>query len=128
MNSEALAVRSIRAFIPTKDFKTSRRFYERLGFVCEGEFGDGNGGIFSFGSSTFILQSFFVKEHAENFMMQLRVDDIDAWWSHVQAAKLSENFNVAAPKPPTLQPWGIVVCYVVDPTGVLWHIVPAATA
>jgi uncharacterized glyoxalase superfamily protein PhnB len=33
--------------------------------------------------------------------------------------------GVIAPKPPQMQPWGIVVCYVVDPTGVLWHFVPA---
>jgi uncharacterized glyoxalase superfamily protein PhnB len=25
-------------------------------------------------------------------------------------------------KPPTLQPWGLRVLYLSDPTGVLWHI------
>jgi uncharacterized glyoxalase superfamily protein PhnB len=53
------------------------------------------------------------------------VRDVDKWWQHIQAAKLSETFGVVAPKAPQMQPWGIVVCYVVDPSGVLWHVVPA---
>jgi hypothetical protein len=58
-------------------------------------------------------------------MMQLVVRDIDKWWQHIQAAKLSETFGVVAPKAPQMQTWGIVVCYVVDPSGVLCHVVPA---
>ena len=46
----------------------------------------------------------------------------------IQAARLDESFGVPAPKPPVMQPWGITVSYVVDPSGVCWHVVPAATA
>jgi uncharacterized glyoxalase superfamily protein PhnB len=60
-------------------------------------------------------------------MMQLVVSDIDAWWRHIQPAKLPETFGVAAPRPPKVQPWGLVVCYMFDPTGVLWHVTPASS-
>lgn len=32
------------------------------------------------GQSSFLLQRYYQKEWAENFMMQLMVDDLDAWW------------------------------------------------
>ena len=125
MNVEAPAIDSLRPLVPAKNFQASKRFYQQLGFKVDVEFPDGGGAILRLGSSTFILQNFYVKELAENFMMQLIVRDIDAWWQHIQAAKLNENFGVPAPKPPVMQPWGIVVSYVVDPSGVLWHVVPA---
>ena len=28
----------------------------------------------------------------------------------------------ARPKPPTMQPWGLRIAYVIDPSGVLWHV------
>jgi hypothetical protein len=121
----APAIQTLRPFIPAKDFAISKLFYQHIGFSVDRVFSDGSGGILSLGASSFILQTFFVKEHAENYMMQLVVEDIDQWWCHIQTAKLPEIFGVVAPKPPQMQPWGIVVCYVVDPTGVLWHIVPA---
>jgi hypothetical protein len=126
MNATVPAIESIRPFVPAKNFQTSNRFYKQLGFTVDGEFPDGGGAILRLGSSTFILQNFYVKELAENYMMQLIVPDIDAWWKHIQALKLEENFDVAAPKPPTMQAWGILVSYMVDPSGVLWHVIPAA--
>jgi hypothetical protein len=125
MFPQAPAIEHFRPFVPAKDFSICKQFYQHIGFSVDRVFSDGRGAILSLGTSTFILQSFFVKEHAENYMMQLVVRDIDRWWQHIEAAKLPETFGVVAPKPPQLQPWGIVVCYVVDPSGVLWHVVPA---
>jgi uncharacterized glyoxalase superfamily protein PhnB len=50
------------------------------------------------------------------------VDDLEAWWTHIESLRLPERFGVPAPKPPAMQPWGLVVAYVIDPAGVLWHI------
>ena len=36
-------------------------------------------------------------------------------------ADLAARFGVQAPKAPAMQPWGLRVAYVVDPSGVLWH-------
>ena len=108
-----------RPFLPTKDFDLSVRFYRALGFK---QLLDGEVAIFAAGSSSFILQRYHQKEWAENFMMQLMVDDLDAWWAHIQALDLPKAFGVPAPKPPAMQPWGLRISYVVDPVGVLWHV------
>lgn len=110
---------TIRPFLPAKDFDRSKRFYETLGFA---KMLDGEVAIFGLGASSFILQNYFQKEWAENFMMQLVVDDLNAWWTHIASLDLPAKFGVPAPKPPALQPWGLRVAYVVDPTGVLWHV------
>jgi hypothetical protein len=108
-----------RPFLPSQDFDLSKRFYEALGF---GKFLDGDVAIFELGSSGFILQRHYQKEWAENCMMQLMVDDLDAWWSHINALDLPGKFGVRAPQAPAMQPWGLRVVYLFDPCGVLWHI------
>jgi len=108
-----------RPFVPARDFELSKRFYEALGFA---KLLDGQVAIFGIGASSFVLQNAFQKEWAENFMMQLMVDDLDAWWTHIAALDLAGRFGVQPPKAPALQPWGLKVAYVYDPTGVLWHV------
>jgi uncharacterized glyoxalase superfamily protein PhnB len=108
-----------RPYLPTQDFEVSKAFYQALGFELVH---DGEVAIFAVGSSGFILQRYYQKDWAGNFMMQLAVDDIDGWWAHIEAADLPGRFGAPAPRPPALQPWGLIVAYVVDPCGVLWHI------
>jgi hypothetical protein len=108
-----------RPFLPAKDFAVSKKFYESMGF---GKLLDEDVAIFKAGSSTFILQRHYQKDWAENFMMQLMVDDLDAWWTHICQLDLPGKFNVPPPRPPAPQPWGLRIAYVVDPSGVLWHI------
>jgi uncharacterized glyoxalase superfamily protein PhnB len=55
-------------------------------------------------------------------MMQMMVDDLDEWWEHLQALNLPVAFGVQSPKSPAMQPWGLRVSYVYDPSGVLWHV------
>ena len=108
-----------RPFIPAKDFALSRAFYERLGFkkIVEGEVA-----VFQIGSTSFILQNYYQKDWADNFMMQLVVDDLDAVCRAIEALDLSSEFGVPLLKPPALQPWGLRVAYLTDPAGVLWHL------
>lgn len=108
-----------RPFIPTKDFERSKQFYLALGFEMTL---DSEVAIFRAGSGGFLLQRHFHEDWANNFMMQLMVDDLDAWWSRIVSLDLPNRFGVPAPKPPALQPWGLRIAYVVDPAGVLWHI------
>jgi len=119
MSSISLGTELIRPFMPAKDFELSKRFYEALGFekVLDGEVA-----IFNAGSGGFILQRYFQEDWANNFMMQLMVDDLDRWWAHIESLDLTNRFGVPSPKPPAMQPWGLRVAYVVDPCGVLWHI------
>jgi uncharacterized glyoxalase superfamily protein PhnB len=108
-----------RVFMPARDFGLSKRFYEALGFE---KVLDEQVAIFDVHSGGFILQRAYTKEWAENFMMQLLVDDLDAWWTHIQSLDLPGRFLVAPPRPPAIQPWGMRVAFVFDPSGVLWHV------
>jgi hypothetical protein len=108
-----------RAFIPSMDFDSSKAFYEALGFE---KLLDGDVAIFGVGAGAFILQRYHKKEWAENCMMQMMVDNLDAWWEHIEALDLPKIFGVQPPKAPAMQPWGLRVGYVWDPSGVLWHI------
>jgi hypothetical protein len=108
-----------RPFLPSKDFDLSKRFYEALGFQ---KLLDGEVAIFNTGSGGFILQRYYQQAWAENFMMQLMVDDLDGWWSHISSLDLPAKFGVAPPKAPAIQPWGLRVAFLTDPCGVLWHI------
>ena len=113
-----------RPFLPAKDFAVSRAFYEALGFT---KLLDGDVAIFAVGQSAFILQNYYQEDWAGNFMMQLMVDDLDAWWAHIQALDLPARFDVKPPRPPATQPWGLRIAYVFDPSGVLWHIAQRRT-
>ena len=108
-----------RPFMPAQDFDRSKRFYESLGFekVLDGEVA-----IFKLGSGGFILQRHYQKDWAENFMMQLMVDDLDAWWAHINTLDLMGRFGVPPPRAPAMQPWGLRIAYLTDPCGVLWHV------
>ena len=65
-----------RAFIPSMDFDSSKAFYEALGFE---KLLDGDVAIFGVGAGAFILQQYYYKkEWAENCMMQMMVDNLDA--------------------------------------------------
>ena len=109
----------LRAFMPTKDFAVSKEFYQALGFE---KLIDGEVAVFRAGSGEFILQQYYQEDWAQNFMMQLMVDDLDSWWVHIQSLDLPDRFGIPEPRPPALQPWGLRIAYLVDPSGVLWHV------
>jgi len=109
----------LRPFLPAKDFDLSKSFYETLGFE---KLLDADVAIFSAGSGGFILQRYYQKEWAENCMMQLMVDDLDAWWAHIAGLDLPGKFQVEPPRAPSMQSWGLRIAHVFDPSGVLWHI------
>jgi uncharacterized glyoxalase superfamily protein PhnB len=118
-------VQDLRAFVPAKDFGLSRQFYRDLGF--QENWANEQVAEFELGSHRFLLQNYYVKELAENFMMQLLVSDADAWWAHIQQIGLIDKYALSMARPPAMQPWGLRVPYLADPTGVLWHIAARPT-
>ena len=70
------AVTDIKAFVPAKDLEVSKAFYSDLGFIVN--FSNDQIAELQIGSFRFLLQKFYVAEHAGNFMMSLAVDDADA--------------------------------------------------
>jgi catechol 2,3-dioxygenase-like lactoylglutathione lyase family enzyme len=108
-----------KAFVPSRDFALSKRFYQDLGF--ELAWSSEDLAYFRHGNSSFLLQNFYNKEHAGNFMMHLLVENVEVWWSHVLAEGLAAKYDVKV-EPPADRSWGIRDFIVVDPTGVLWRI------
>jgi uncharacterized glyoxalase superfamily protein PhnB len=110
----------IKAFVPAKDFEVSKQFYADLGFTIN--WSEDDIAELQVGSFRFLLQKFFVQDHAGNFMMMLNVEDADPWWQHIENVGLSKKYPGITCAPPKMQPWGLRVLYLSDPTGVLWHI------
>jgi hypothetical protein len=113
-------VLDLKPFVPARDMALSRQFYLDLGFqenwgndeICELQIGE----------FRFLLQKFYVEEHANNFMMSLAVEDVDSWWEFITKIDLKAKYQLFMAKPPELQPWGLRVLFLSDPTGILWHI------
>jgi catechol 2,3-dioxygenase-like lactoylglutathione lyase family enzyme len=114
------------AFLPTRDFELSRRFYEALGFANHAT-GD-EIALFDTGAGTIILTRTNDEKWDGAFMIAIRVDDLAAWWQRIEAADLPGRFGVPAPRAPAMQPWGLEVAYVVDPASVLIHFQQNAAA
>ena len=116
-------VLALRPFVPARDFAVSRRFYAALGFAET--HADKQVVILKQESFSFILQNYYVKEFAENCMVQLLVRNAEAWWQRIDAAALVADFAVKEPRPPAMQEWGLKVGFLFDPSGVLWHVAEA---
>ena len=110
----------IKAFVPAKDHEVSKAFYTDLGFTIN--WGNDEIAELQMGPFRFLLQRFYVAEHAGNFMMSLTVENVDAWWGYIQRKQFTKKYSGIMCKPPEMQPWGLRVLYLSDPTGVLWHI------
>src|SRR5215831_4183755 len=80
--------------IEAKAFGLCKQFYQDLGF--EVVWSSDDLAYVRKGSSSFLLQRFYNKEHAENFMMHLLVQDVEAWWGHIQAQGLIAKYGVRA--------------------------------
>jgi glyoxalase/bleomycin resistance protein/dioxygenase superfamily protein len=117
-------VTDIKAFVPAKDLNVSKAFYTVLGFTTK--WSNDEIAELQIGSFRFLLQKFYVAQHAGNFMMGLNVENLDAWWGYIQQRELAKKYPGIMCKPPEMQPWGIRVLYLSDPTGVLWHISEAS--
>jgi uncharacterized glyoxalase superfamily protein PhnB len=118
-------VQDLKAFVPARDYTLSKQFYLDLGFTLN--WAGNDVAEFAAGSFHFFLQPFYVKEHAENCVMSLMVDDADLWWQHIDRIALAEKYPGIMARPPAMQPWGARVLYLSDPTGVLWHIADRKT-
>ncbi|MFN0180964.1 MAG: VOC family protein [Gemmatimonadales bacterium] len=119
-------VADLRAFVPAKDLELSKAFYADLGFVVN--WSNPEIAELQIGAFRFLLQRFYVAAHAGNFMMSLSVDDADAWWEHIQRQEMTNKYPGIMAKAPAMQPWGIRVLYLSDPSGVLWHITDSRKA
>ena len=109
----------LKAFVPAKDFELSKQFYQDIGFILAS---DSEGiAYFHHENVSFLLQNFYVKELADNFMMHLLVESVDAWWEKLQESSIGEKYGVTI-HPPAQRPWSMRDFVLMDPSGVLWRI------
>jgi uncharacterized glyoxalase superfamily protein PhnB len=123
---EPSPVLDLRAFVPSKDQELSKQFYTDLGFTIN--WSSDEIAELQIGSFRFLLQRFFVEQHAHNFMMGLAVENADVWWEQIERIGLRQKYPGIIAAPPELQPWGLRVLFLSDPTGVLWHITDQRTS
>jgi hypothetical protein len=110
----------LRPFIPSgEDYPLAQRFFEDLGF--EKVYSDSGLSIFRLGEQEFFLQNFHNEEFQSNYMVELLVADLDAWWTHIQKNMRDKSYPIKF-KEPTLYPWGKREIHLIDPAGVCWHI------
>jgi len=76
-------VSDTKPFVPAQDFALSKRFYTSLGWKLNWEM-DGLAEL-ELADSRILLQDFYVREWAENWMLYVVVDDTRAWFEHVGA-------------------------------------------
>lgn len=114
-----LSVVEIKAFVPARDLAQSIAFYQALGF--EVPWHDEALAYVRNGETSFLLQQFYVAEHANNFMMHMLVHNADDWHRRVCESGVVQTFAVRLGEPED-RPWRIRDFTLTDPTGVLWRI------
>ncbi len=111
---------SLEPFVPSgKNFESSKQFFQELGFKINWDAGDYIG--FQRDECRFILQRFDNSEFAQNFMLSVKVTDVEEFWKTVIEKKLVEKYGFRV-NPPVQQPYGMEV-NVIDVAGVCWHFV-----
>jgi predicted lactoylglutathione lyase len=109
-----MQVRNIKAFIPSKDFEQSKQFYTEIGFELMPV--NDELALFQNGECLFFLQNFYQEALAENFMLQICVEDIQIAFelcsNSQHKSKISDISN---------EHWGKVF-YLWGPSGELLHI------
>ena len=93
----AQTVKAMRPMVPAKDFEVSKRFYVDLGFQPRTL--TDNLVEMHLGAYSFILQSYYVQQWADNFVMHMRVSDLSLWWNHIVSLDLSSRYGVKTRAP-----------------------------
>jgi hypothetical protein len=111
---------SLQPFVPSgSNFEGSKQLFQELGFKINWDARDYIG--FQRDNCVFILQRFDNKDFAENFMLNVRVNNVDEFWKEVKDKKLEEKFGIRVGNP-TRMPYGREV-NIIDIAGVCWHFV-----
>lgn len=113
------SITSIRPFIGSRDFDTSRRFYTTIGFTEKVI--SLNMSLFYLDNFGFYLQDAYVKDWVDNTMLFLEVSQLDAYLNHLTSLGLSSSFNGVKLSGIVKNDWGQEF-FLHDPSGILWHI------
>ena len=114
-------INGITPFLPAKDFELSKRFYAELGFEVVAKID--NAVRLEMDGYGFWLQDYYVEEWANNTMLCIYVEDLNAWNQRLESINWEESYGPSARiiNGPHEQE-GALMMQVGDPSGVLWHI------
>lgn len=111
-------IKSMRPFIGSENFETSRSFYRDLGF--EEVVLDDKMSLFTWNETAFYLQDAYVKDWIDNTMLFVEVENTDEFYHELISLNLTEKYEKVRILPVRTMDWG-KECFVHDPCGVLWH-------
>ncbi len=119
-----LHVSDIRPFIGAKDFAVSTDFYLTLGWHLV--YDSDNLRVLELADHRFYLQKYYNRTWCDNTMLHLFVDDVDAWFRHVNATFVSHALSRHARVTEAIKDERYArVFHVWDPSGVLLHFAQA---
>lgn len=111
-------VKSIRPFIGSENFETSRNFYKDLGFketVLEPKLS-----LFAWNEIGFYLQDAYVKDWIDNTMLFIEVENVENFWQELVHLNFTDKYESVRLTPIRTMEWG-KECFVHNPCGILWH-------
>ena len=115
-----MKILSIEAFVPSgSNFGTAKQFFLDLGFQINWQGDDYVG--FQRDECRFILQRYDKPEFAQNFMLSVKVSNVEEFRAAVLDNKMPEKYGIRIGQI-TQQPYGREV-NVIDMAGVCWHFV-----
>lgn len=114
-----LEIIELKSFVPAQDFDLSMRFYKDIGFSTV--WNDNQLALLNYNGFKFLLQNFYLKDHAENFVMHLLVNNADHWWHKLNEVNLNKEYNIHLTEPEN-RDWGIRDFIFLDPSGVMWRV------
>jgi hypothetical protein len=111
-------INSLRTFIGSINFETSRHFYQDIGFT---EVPLSNGfSLFRVDELSFYLQDHYVKDWMDNTMLFIEVTDVEHCFQWLQQLQLEQKYPGVKLLPIKSEGWG-AECFLIDPAGVLLH-------
>lgn len=113
-------IQDFKPFIPSNDYEVSKGFYQHIGFKMNWDSGEVCEIDTLFGFRFLLLP----KNHnnfAHSLMLHFQVGSAEKWYQHFMDIKLTHHFKESKVAKPELMPWGLLVCHVWDPAGVLLH-------
>jgi hypothetical protein len=112
-------VSDLRVFVPAQHIERSVQFYIALGWTKNWQ----QHGLveLELAGHRFLLQDYYLKEWAENFMFAITVEDAMAWKIKVEALLGQPGFDGVRVDGPKRERDGALVTHVWDPSGILLH-------
>lgn len=127
MNQDSKSPPLIKDFRPfvicsPHNYESSKAFYSALGFKTLWDDGGSACELATgFGNQRFLLTLHHDLPPTQNAMLHFWVESADAWFDYMTGLDLEKRFPGVVITAPDVTPWGWLICYVADPSGVKLH-------